>query len=141
MVGWLLSLKWPSTGGVIVCTAAMTGPISTYERGEYRWIPYLHYWDQWVLAWIWDVFAGFAAHNNVSQESEKLADARHLQNRGGRAGPAAGRYRRVGPVRPFGGGQASSRMVTGPSLTRSTCMCAPKIPVWTGTPSARSAST
>ena len=38
-------------------------------------------------------------------------------------------------------GQASSRIVTGPSLTSSTCMCAPNTPVSTGTPSARSAST
>ena len=37
--------------------------------------------------------------------------------------------------------QASSRIVTGPSFTSSTCMCAPNTPVSTGTPSARSAST
>jgi hypothetical protein len=35
----------------------------------------------------------------------------------------------------------SRRIVTGPSLTRATCMCAPNTPVATGTPSARSAST
>ena len=36
---------------------------------------------------------------------------------------------------------ASRRIVTGPSLTRSTCMCAPNTPVSTGTPSSRSACT
>ena len=35
----------------------------------------------------------------------------------------------------------SSRIVTGPSLSSSTCMCAPNTPVCTGTPSARSAAT
>ena len=34
----------------------------------------------------------------------------------------------------------SSRMVTGPLLSSDTCMCAPKTPVSTGTPHARSAS-
>ena len=62
----------------------MIGLISTYDRGQYRWTPYLYYWwDPWLLAWIWGIFAGCAAYKNVSQSSEKLADARHLQNHGG----------------------------------------------------------
>ena len=36
--------------------------------------------------------------------------------------------------------QASSRIVTGPSLTSSTAMCAPKTPVATGTPAARTSA-
>jgi hypothetical protein len=83
IVGGLLSFKWPSVGGVIVCTATMIGLIYTYNRGQYRWTPYLYYWwGPWVFAWICGIFAGYAAFKNVPQSGEKLADARHAEGMG-----------------------------------------------------------
>ncbi len=66
VVGGLLSFKWPSVGGIIVCVAAMIGLIYTYNR-------------PWLFAWICGIFAGYAAYRNVPQSSEKLADARHAE--------------------------------------------------------------
>ena len=144
----------------------MVGLVYTFNRGQYRWTPLLYYWGApWVLAWIGGIFAGYAAYQNVPQSSEKLADARtrrtceesdahqlrDAERPGRREAPRAFSlvYAGRGSSRPQGvtagvrraGGQASSRIVTGPSLTSSTCMCAPNTPVSTGTPSARSAST
>lgn len=80
VVGGLISFKWPSVGGVIVCTAAMAGLIYTYDRGQYRWSPMVYYWwGPWLFAWIAGIFAGYAAYKNVPQSSEKLADARHAE--------------------------------------------------------------
>ena len=73
VIGGLLSFKWPSVGGVIVCVAAMIGLIYTYNRGQYRWTPYLYYWwGPWLFAWICGIFAGYAAYKNVPQSGEKL---------------------------------------------------------------------
>jgi hypothetical protein len=84
VVGGLLSFKWPSVGGIIVCTAAMLGLIYTYDRGQYRWTPYLYYWwGPWLFAWICGIFAGYAAYKNVPQSGEKLEDARHAEGMGG----------------------------------------------------------
>ncbi len=83
VIGGLLSFKWPSVGGVIVCVAAMIGLIYTYNRGQYRWTPYLYYWwGPWLFAWICGIFAGYAAYRNVPQSGEKLADARHAEGYG-----------------------------------------------------------
>jgi len=80
IIGGLLSFKWPSVGGIIVCAVAMLGLIYTYDRGQYRWTPMLYYWwGPWLLAWIAGIFAGYAAFKNVPQSSERLADARHAQ--------------------------------------------------------------
>jgi len=84
LIGGLLSFKWPSVGAIIVCVAAMIGLIYTYERGQYRWMPYLYYWGiPWLFAWFAGIFAGYAAYKNVPQSSEKLADARHMEGMGG----------------------------------------------------------
>jgi hypothetical protein len=84
VIGGLLSFKWPSVGGVIVCVAAMIGLIYTYNRGQYRWTPYLYYWwGPWLFAWICGIFAGYAAYRNVPQSGEKLTDARHAEGMGG----------------------------------------------------------
>jgi hypothetical protein len=80
VIGGLLSFKWPSVGGIIVCVAAMIGLIYTYNRGQYRWTPYLYYWwGPWLFAWICGIFAGYAAFKNVPQSGEKLTDARHAE--------------------------------------------------------------
>ncbi len=80
VVGGLISFKWPSVGGIIVCTAAMIGLLHTYDRGQYRWTPYLYYWwGPWLFAWICGIFAGYAAYKNVPQSGEKLEDARHAE--------------------------------------------------------------
>jgi hypothetical protein len=80
VVGGLISLKWPSVGGVIVCTAAMAGLIYTYDRGQYRWSPMVYYWwGPWLFAWIAGIFAGYATYKNVPQSGEKLTDARHAE--------------------------------------------------------------
>ena len=80
VIGGLLSFKWPSVGGIIVCVAAMIGLIYTYNRGQYRWTPYLYYWwGPWLFAWICGIFAGYAAYKNVPQSGEKLTDARHAE--------------------------------------------------------------
>ncbi len=77
VIGGLISFKWPSVGGIIVCVAAMIGLIYTYDRGQYRWTPYLYYWwGPWLFAWIAGIFAGYAAYKNVPQSSEKLSDAK-----------------------------------------------------------------
>lgn len=77
VIGGLLSFKWPSIGAIIVCLAAMLGLIYTYNRGQYRWTPYVYYWwGPWLFAWICGIFAGYAAYKNVPQISEKLSDAR-----------------------------------------------------------------
>ncbi|MBE0527768.1 MAG: hypothetical protein IH629_00995 [Thermoleophilia bacterium] len=84
VVGGLLSFRWPSVGGVIVCTAAMIGLIYTYDRGQYRWTPYLYYWwGPWLFAWVCGIFAGYAAYKNVPPSNEKLTDARHAENQSG----------------------------------------------------------
>jgi len=84
IVGGLLSFKWPSVGGIIVCTAAMLGLIYTYDRGQYRWTPYLYYWwGPWLFAWICGIFAGYAAYKNVPQSDDRLDDARHAEGMGG----------------------------------------------------------
>ena len=81
VIGGLLSFKWPSVGGIIVCTAAMIGLIYTYNRGQYRWTPYLYYWwGPWLFAWICGIFAGYAAYRNVPQSG------RSSQTRGTREG-------------------------------------------------------
>ncbi len=83
VVGGLLSFKWPSIGGIIVCSAAMLGLIYAYNRGQYRWSPMLYYWwGPWLFAWIAGIFAGYAAYKNVPQSNEKLADARHAESSG-----------------------------------------------------------
>lgn len=80
VVGGLVSFKWPSVGGIIVCAAAMLGLIYTYNRGQYRWSPMVYYWwGPWLLAWIAGTFAGYAAYKNVPQGSQKLADARDAE--------------------------------------------------------------
>ena len=56
------------------------GLIYTYNRGQYRWTPYLYYWwGPWLFAWICGIFAGYAAYKNVPQSGEKLVDARHAE--------------------------------------------------------------
>ena len=154
VIGGLLSFKWPSVGGVIVCVAAMIGLIYTYDRGQYRWTPYLYYWWGSVAARL-DLrhlrrLRGLPATCRRTTRSSTTRGTRRATRSDARStlgdcrapGPPAG-----GPgVSAFAGRgavrrrQASSRIVTGPSLTSSTCMCAPKTPVSTGTPSARSAS-
>jgi len=82
VIGGLISFKWPSVGAIIVCLAAMIGLLYTYDRGEFRWTPLLYYWwAPWLLAWICGIFAGYAAYKNVPQSGEKLADARHAEDR------------------------------------------------------------
>ena len=72
VIGGLLSFKWPSVGGVIVCVAAMVGLIYTYDRGQYRWTPYLYYW-----------WAPVAARLDLRH----LRRLRGLQERAGRTAP------------------------------------------------------
>ncbi len=77
--------------------------------------------------------AGRAAHDHELPRGDRALLLRGRVGRGGRflvAGPGTAAC-----------GYASSSTVTGPSLTSSTCMCAPKMPVCTGTPAARTVST
>ena len=84
VIGGLLSFKWPSVGGVIVCVAAMIGLIYTYDRGQYRWTPYLYYWwAPWLLAWICGIFAGYAAYQ---QRAGERREAPRRAARGGLRG-------------------------------------------------------
>ena len=84
VVGGVLSFRWPSVGGVIVCVAAMIGLIYTYDRGQYRWTPHLYYWwGPWLFAWLCGIFAGYAAFKKGPQSNERLADARPAEGVGG----------------------------------------------------------
>ena len=77
VIGGLLSFKWPSVGGIIVCVAAMIGLIYTYDRGQYRWTPYLYYWwGPWLFAWICGIFAGYAAYQQRAAERREARPTR-----------------------------------------------------------------
>jgi hypothetical protein len=68
VVAGLISLKWPSIGGGIVCAAAMVGLVYTYNRGEYHWTPLVYYWwGPWLFAWIAGICAGLSLAKRVEQ--------------------------------------------------------------------------
>ena len=165
VVGGLIAFKWPTVGICIVCAGAMIGLIACYDRGRpigggdplrTRWIPYLYYWAApWVLAWISGIFAGLALYETTEAGrcrrllrnrpivSDDHVTACQREGAGLHGSPAPVlllRVRQDGAM-SAGAGYASRRIVTGPSLTSSTCMCAPKTPVCTGTPAARTSRT
>ena len=81
VIGGLLSFKWPSVGGIIVCVAAMIGLIYTYNRGQYRWTPYLYYWwGPWLFAWICRHLRGL---RGLQERAAEQREARRRAARGG----------------------------------------------------------
>jgi hypothetical protein len=69
--------------GIIVCTTATIGPDPHVRPSPVSLDPVPRLLaGPWLLAWIWGVFTGCAAHKNVPQRSEKLANGRHLENHG-----------------------------------------------------------
>ena len=145
VIGGLLSFKWPSVGGIIVCTAAMIGLVYTYRP---RPVPL----DPVPVLLVGPVAVRLDLRHlrRLRGLQERPAERRETRRRAGCGGHGRltlalrGSDERPGPPRGGPGRSrlyVSSRIVTGPSLTSSTCMCAPNTPVSTGTPSARSAST
>ncbi len=75
VIGGLLAFRWPALGIGIVCTGALIGLISVYDRGRppfmgdplrTRWMPYFYYWAApWVLAWISGIFGGISLQKSV----------------------------------------------------------------------------
>ena len=146
VVGGLLSFKWPSVGGIIVCVGRDARP---HLHLRPRAVPL----DPVPVLLVGPVAVRLDLRHlrRLRGVQERAAERREARRRAARGGHGrltltrfAGAHERPGPPRGGPGRfrvYASSRIVTGPSLTRSTCMCAPNTPVATGTPSARRAST
>ncbi len=164
IVGGLLVQRTRVVGGVLVAAAVVVALCLIYTH---TWSRTTNVWV-WsapiVLAVLGAVFAGLALKAEIEPVGRPPVAALGTDRRAARAARRGSALGLIPSGDKRGGGgearqrlaapafvrasthqastdQASSRIVTGPSLTSVTCMCAPKTPVATGTPAARTAAT
>ena len=168
IVGGLLVQRSRTIGGILVAAAVVVALCLIYKHTDFRTTNVWVWSAPIVLAVLAAVFAGLALKAEVEPVG-RADDRRAARAAAGRRAARAARRGSVAlglipgaaadgagaggahaaprpllawcGARPAPPTQASSRIVTGPSLTSATCMWAPKTPVATGTPAARSAAT
>ncbi len=169
IVGGLLVQRTRTVGGILVAAAVVVALCLIYKHTDFRMTNVRVWAAPVVLAALSAVFAGLALKAEVepvgremvgtplapppveepreplvvgaSPRSDPGSGVMAGRGRGGATAPPRPRLSWRGRPRPAPATQVSSRIVTGPSLTSVTCMRAPKTPVATGTPAARTAAT